>query len=180
MHPGGCSLRKTAARASPKTPTRTFGTLPSPNWPAFSERWTRTLFRRWVVRFTPLADLADRAETFLQDADHAARLGVDCRAQTAALAERVPHIRRAHERVLALELPLLPAHGDAHPMNALTGCGVVWFDWSEACVAHPLLDSSWFWRGSRTLDGGTLPLRQTHPDATTDVMANVPASVGLT
>lgn len=71
--------------------------------------------------------------------------------------------------VRALGLPPSPAHGDAHPMNAITGCGGVWFDWSEACVAHPLLDSGWFLAWLTHPGRGTLPLRQTHPDAATEL-----------
>ncbi len=110
------------------------------------------------------ADLADRAERFLQDTDTLLGWGLTAE-QVAAVAERVPHIRQAHERVLALNLPPLPAHGDAHPMNALTGCGVVWFDLSEACMAHPLLDIGWFLAWLSHPSRTTLPLRQTHPDA---------------
>lgn len=108
--------------------------------------------------------LADRAERFLQDTDTLLGWGLT-EAQAALLAEQVPRVKRAHEQVLALSLPLLPAHGDAHPMNALTGCGVVWFDLSEACVAHPLLDIGWFLAWLSHSSRATLPLRQTRPDA---------------
>jgi len=67
--------------------------------------------------------------------------------------------------VLALGLPPLPAHGDAHPMNALTGCGGVWFDWSEGGVAHPLLDIGWFLAWLSHPARKALPLRRAHPDA---------------
>lgn len=109
-----------------------------------------------VYTFT---DLADRAETFtfLRDADALHRWGLTA-PQVSALAERIPYVRHAHERVSAFGLPLLPAHGDAHPMNALTGCRV-WFDWSEACVAHPLLDVGWLLAREKLL-----PPRQTYPD----------------
>ncbi len=109
-------------------------------------------------------DLASRAETFLHDVRTLRGWGLTAE-QVAALAERVLHIRQAHERVLALNLPPLPAHGDAHPINALTGCGVVWLDLSEACVAHPLLDIGWFLAWFSHPSRTTLPLRQTHPDA---------------
>lgn len=57
-----------------------------------------------------------------------------------------PTLERQFERWQALGLPDLPAHGDAHPRNALFGeRGAVWFDWSEAkAAAHPLLDAGWF------------------------------------
>jgi len=44
-------------------------------------------------------------------------------------------------------------------MNALIGCGGIWFDWSEACVAHPHLDVGWFLAREKLL-----PPRQTYPD----------------
>ena len=111
-------------------------------------------------------DLADRVETFLHDTGTLQSWGLTV-PQVSVLAERTPHLRRAHERVLALGLPLLPAHGDAHPMNALTGCGGVWFDWSEACIAHPLLDIGWFLEWASHPGRDTLPLRQVHPDVAT-------------
>ncbi len=116
------------------------------------------VFRALGCPVHAFTDLADRAETFLRDADTLRRWGLTA-PQVSALAERAPHIRRAHERVSALGLPLLPAHGDAHPMNALIGCGGVWFDWSEACVAHPHLDVGWFLAREKLL-----PPRQTYPD----------------
>lgn len=112
------------------------------------------------------SDLSDRAEIFLRNADTLRGWGLTA-GQVAALAERVPYIRRAHSRVLALGLPLLPAHGDAHPMNALSGCGVVWFDLSEACVAQPLLDIGWFLAWFSHPARRTLPLRRIYPDAAT-------------
>jgi hypothetical protein len=113
-------------------------------------------------------NLAERAATFLADTDVLRSWGLN-EAHFTALADWVPHIGRAHERVLALDLPLLPAHGDAHPMNVLTGCKVVWFDWSEGNLAHPLLDISWFlaWLSHPARDA--LPLRQAHPDAATEL-----------
>ena len=108
--------------------------------------------------------LADRAEGFLHATDTLRRWGLT-EAQTSRLQEQSPRIRNAHNRVSALNLPLLPAHGDAHPMNALVGCNVVWFDLSEACVAHPLLDLGWFLAWLSLPARRTLLLHQTHPDA---------------
>jgi aminoglycoside phosphotransferase (APT) family kinase protein len=50
-------------------------------------------------------------------------------------------------------------------MNALTGCGTVWFDWSEGAVAHPLFDIGWFLAWLSHPGRASLPLLQRHPDA---------------
>ena len=110
------------------------------------------------------AALANQAEGFLHATDTLRRWGLT-EAQTSHLQAQLPRIRNAHNRVSALNLPLLPAHGDAHPMNALVGCDLVWFDLSEACVAHPLLDLGWFLAWLSLPARHTLPLHQTHPHA---------------
>lgn len=106
--------------------------------------------------------LAERAETFLNSTGTLQNWGLT-HVQTTTLQAQLPRISQAHTRVAALELPLLPAHGD--PMNALTGGGTVWFDLSEACTAHPLLDIGWFLAGLSHPARYTLPLRQKCPDA---------------
>ena len=88
--------------------------------------------------------LAERAEVFLRDRATLLDWGLR-KDQVDALADLSPQIRRAHDRVRALGLPKGPAHGDAQPMNALADedGNVKWFDWSEAGVAHPLMDVGW-------------------------------------
>lgn len=110
--------------------------------------------------------LANQAEAFLHDTDMLRDWGLTD-IQVSSLQARLPRIRRAYERVLSLSLPLLPAHGDAHPMNALAGHHTVWFDWSEACITQPLLDIGWFLAWLSHPARQTLPVRQTHPDAAT-------------
>lgn len=110
------------------------------------------------------ADLAERATLFLQDDAILQTWGLKAE-QIKALNEHLPYIVRAHERVERLELPLLPAHGDAHPMNILGGCGAALFDWSEACIAHPLLDVGWFLAWLTHPGRASLPLRQQYPNA---------------
>ncbi len=88
--------------------------------------------------------LAEQAETFLED--RATLVGWGLRAeQVEALADLLPRVKRALERVSALGLLEGPAHGDAQPMNALfdKDGNVRWFDWSEAGVAHPFMDVGW-------------------------------------
>ena len=82
------------------------------------------------------------------------------------LANLVPRVEEAHSRVAALGLPDLATHGDAHPMNALSGpAGSLWFDWSEAGVAHPFLDAGWFFAWFGHPAKANLPVRREHPDA---------------
>ncbi len=110
------------------------------------------------------ANLAERATLFLQDDAILQNWGLKAE-QIKALNEHLPYIVKAHERLLRLELPLLPAHGDAHPMNVLMGCRTVLFDWSEACIAYPLLDIGWFLAWLDHPGRASLPLRQRHPNA---------------
>ena len=112
----------------------------------------------------PFDHLAERAAHFLQDKRVLEHWILNPQ-QIAALQERLPTILAAHERLGRLELPLLPAHGDAHPMNVLTGCGVVLFDWSDMCLAHPLLDIGWFLAWLSHPGRRSLPLRQQHSKA---------------
>lgn len=77
-----------------------------------------------------------------------------------------PVLERQFERWQALGLPDLPAHGDAHPRNALVGQrGAVWFDWSETkAAAHPLLDAGWFLFFALHPAREELKIRQAYPD----------------
>lgn len=84
----------------------------------------------------------------------------------AKLGTLAPTVEAAHARVDALGLAPTLTHGDSHPMNALTSPdGVVWFDWSEAGTAHPLLDAGWFFAWLSHPARRELPLRRAAPDA---------------
>ncbi len=88
--------------------------------------------------------LLEAVETLLQDAEALRGWGLTVK-QTLDLAEAVPIVETAYERVAGLDLSMLPSHGDAHPMNALHGdAGTVWFDWGGVGLAHPFLDVGWF------------------------------------
>ncbi len=109
-------------------------------------------------------DLAERASRFLKDASVLESWGL-IPEHIAGLQAYLPTIVAAHERVSRLALHLLPSHGDAHPMNVLighkdTGHRPVWFDWSDACLAHPLLDVGWFLAWTQHPGRARLPLRQ--------------------
>lgn len=58
--------------------------------------------------------------------------------QLAALA---PRLRESCAQLAAVGLPDTLAHGDLHLGNvAANGDGYLFFDWSDACIAHPFLD----------------------------------------
>ena len=82
-------------------------------------------------------------------------------AELGALQAARPRVRALLRDLAAYGLPDRPAHGDAHPRNALHGArGSVWFDWSEAaCAAHPFMDVGWFLAFALHPQRGGLPVR---------------------
>lgn len=89
-------------------------------------------------------------------------------ADVAALQAARPRVRALLADLAAHGLPDRPAHGDAHPRNALDGawarCGsALWFDWSEAAsAAHPFMDAGWFLAFALHPRRAALPVRA-HP-----------------
>jgi hypothetical protein len=58
-----------------------------------------------------------------------------------ALRRLAPRLHEAIGRLDALGLPPTLVHGDLHPGNAMRLDGeVAYFDWTDACVAHPFVD----------------------------------------
>ncbi|WP_145975232.1 phosphotransferase [Deinococcus gobiensis] len=82
-------------------------------------------------------------------------------AEVDALRGARPRVRALLRDLAAHGLPDRPAHGDAHPRNALRGArGSVWFDWSEAAsAAHPFMDAGWFLAFALHPQRGGLPVR---------------------
>jgi Phosphotransferase enzyme family len=115
----------------------------------------RALFRRFAslqlrtVELTPalLADgCLDRRLPVLERqldqllADRRALHRLDAR-ETRALRRLAPHLHGAIRRLDALGLPPTLVHGDLHPGNATRLAGkIAYFDWTDACVAHPFVD----------------------------------------
>ncbi len=93
----------------------------------------------------PLAEMSERILAFVSDTPTLQDWGLSPE-KVAALQDALPKLRQVLTELQALELPDLPAHGDAHPRNALYGeRGSVWFDWSEcAAQVHPFMDAGWF------------------------------------
>ncbi|RJF71930.1 hypothetical protein D3875_10510 [Deinococcus cavernae] len=117
------------------------------------------------ARAYPFEEMRERIPAFLSDTP-LLRSWVVPEEKIRALQDARPTIRQALEKLAALKLPDLPAHGDAHPRNALYGeRGSVWFDWSETLsAAHPFMDLGWFLGFTLHPARQTLPVRQAHPE----------------
>lgn len=113
----------------------------------------------------PLLEMAERVDVLLADLDTLRAWGVEESCLKTLCAAR-PVIRTAFADLDALKLPDLPAHGDAHPRNALSGQrGSVWFDWSEAAsAAHPFMDMGWFLAFTFHPIRAELPIRTASPN----------------
>lgn len=62
-------------------------------------------------------------------------------AEADELRRRVPDLEGACRRLAALGLPATLVHGDLHLDNVARHAGeLVYFDWTDACVAHPFFD----------------------------------------
>lgn len=113
----------------------------------------------------PLAEMTERVDTLLADREVLQGWGLKPE-HIGTLEEARPAVRSAFRDLAALGLPDLPAHGDAHPRNALHGPrGSVWFDLSEvASAAHPFMDAGWFLAFTLHPARGKLPVRLARPD----------------
>ena len=61
--------------------------------------------------------------------------------ETSELKRLAPKLKEACRRLDALGLPATLVHGDLHPGNAARIDGeLAYFDWTDACIAHPLID----------------------------------------
>ena len=62
-------------------------------------------------------------------------------AEVAELRRRAPELKEACRRLDAFGLPATLVHGDLHLGNVARQDGeLVYFDWTDACVAHPFID----------------------------------------
>ena len=61
--------------------------------------------------------------------------------ETSELRRLAPELKEACRRLDALGLPATLVHGDLHPDNVARIDGeLAYFDWTDACIAHPLFD----------------------------------------
>jgi Phosphotransferase enzyme family len=115
----------------------------------------RELFSRFAElqrRSVPLADdllaggcldrrlhvLEAQLDPLLENPVAVARLTPE---ETSELKRLAPKLKRACRRLDALGLPATLVHGDLHPGNAARIDGeLAYFDWTDACVSHPLID----------------------------------------
>lgn len=120
----------------------------------------------------PLDEMTERVDALLADRTVLEGWGLE-EAHVGTLTEARPTVRAAFRELAALGLPDLPAHGDAHPRNALHGGrGSVWFDLSEAAsAAHPFMDAGWFLAFTLHPARAGWPVRVAHPDLETRLAA---------
>ncbi|MBB5235304.1 hypothetical protein [Deinococcus budaensis] len=113
----------------------------------------------------PLDEVTGRVDTLLGDRAALETWGLGPE-HIGTLEEARPAVRSAFRDLGALGLPDLPAHGDAHPRNALHGPrGSVWFDLSEAAsAAHPFMDAGWFLAFTLHPARAKLPVRLAQAD----------------
>lgn len=94
-------------------------------------------------------------------------------AEVRALRRLAPRLRELCLQLADLGLPATLVHGDLHPGNvAKTDGGLAYFDWTDACVAHPFVDlHSLRWERDEASRGALLdaylePWRTVAPDET--------------
>lgn len=105
-----------------------------------SESWTAELLALGVPKFD-LETLERSAMEFLSDAATLRHHGLKEEA-IERLLDVVSRIPSWVERLSRQNIPLTLIHGDFHPMNVFwTPTGPKYFDWSDACIAHPWLDA---------------------------------------
>jgi aminoglycoside phosphotransferase (APT) family kinase protein len=73
-------------------------------------------------------------------ADEAALEGLEA-AEITQLHEAAPRLKAICAELAAYRVPETLMHGDLHPGNVASLNGqMIFFDWTDACVAHPFLD----------------------------------------
>lgn len=82
--------------------------------------------------------LESQIDPLLNDPDAVARLTVD---EVAELRTRAPALKELCRRLAGLGPPPTLVHGDLHMLNVARLDGeLVYFDWTDACIAHPFID----------------------------------------
>jgi Phosphotransferase enzyme family len=118
--------------------------------------------------------LAAQARAWLPAVDADGRLpGIDAATwlaadEAAALRAAVPRLVAVCAELAGHGVPASVVHGDLHLANVARGpAGYLFFDWTEACVAHPFLDLPTIRRGTAFAeeDGGDDELRRRVRDA---------------
>jgi Phosphotransferase enzyme family len=82
--------------------------------------------------------LETQLDPLLADPEATRRLTPD---EVAELTRRAPELKEACRRLDACGVPNTLVHGDLHPGNVARFDGeLVYFDWTDACIAHPFID----------------------------------------
>ena len=107
-----------------------------------------------------LGRLAAQAEAWLPDLEATGELpGIDDATwlssdEQAALQAALPQLRACCQELAGLAVPPSLVHGDLHLGNVARGPGAYrFFDWTDACVAHPFLDLATIRRGTSFAEG---------------------------
>jgi hypothetical protein len=82
--------------------------------------------------------LETQIEPLLGDPEAVVRLSEE---EVAALRTLVPRLREICRRLASFEIPATLVHGDLHLLNVARVDGQLkYFDWTDACIAHPFID----------------------------------------
>ena len=82
--------------------------------------------------------LETQIDPLVNDPEAVARLTSD---EVKELRRLAPALKETCRRLAALGLPSTLVHGDLHMLNVARVDGtLVYFDWSDACIAHPFID----------------------------------------
>ena len=82
--------------------------------------------------------LETQIDPLVNDPEAVARLTSD---EVKELRRLAPALKETCRRLAALGLPPTLVHGDLHMLNVARLDGtLVYFDWSDACIAHPFID----------------------------------------
>ena len=85
-----------------------------------------------------LDTLEARVDPLLSDADAVHRLTAE---EVAELRRLAPELKDACRRLAGCGIPYALVHGDLHPGNVARLDGeLAYFDWTDACIAHPFID----------------------------------------
>lgn len=114
----------------------------------------------------PLQQMRERVDEFLSNTVVLQDWGLHAQ-QIQTLQETRTVVWQAFYLLSELGLPDLPAHGDAHPLNALYSQDhVVWFDWDQVCsAAHPFMDAGWFLGSALLSNRQKWPIFENNPNA---------------
>jgi hypothetical protein len=92
--------------------------------------------------------------------DAAGLVGLDP-AEIARLRRLAPHLKAICAQLAGYRVPQALVHGDFHPGNIAFQMGRhIFFDWTDACIAHPFIDAITILDASSALEG--VPDARTH------------------